>query len=181
MGLCGKCKVIRTKDEQMQQMLVEQALPCDVRATASGNPAQPSRRPARGVMVNLAESPLGWLKVRGKISDRQFAAGETLRQDYERAQLGPRVTMCWNGAPLDGNRRGPRDPAAATDGMIAAKARFMAAIDQAGPGLSDILWRVICAGEALPFAEKRLGWPTRAGRLVLTLALDRVADYYHIR
>jgi hypothetical protein len=48
----------------------------------------------------------------------------------------------------------------------------------AGPGLSDILWRVVCAGEGVPDAEKALGWPARAGRLVLILALDRVATYY---
>jgi hypothetical protein len=29
-------------------------------------------------------------------------------------------------------------------------------------------------------AETALGWPARAGKLVLTLALDRVADYYQI-
>jgi hypothetical protein len=30
-------------------------------------------------------------------------------------------------------------------------------------------------------AESSLGWPARAGKLVLVLALDRVADYYRIR
>ncbi|MEO8724228.1 MAG: DUF6456 domain-containing protein, partial [Sphingobium sp.] len=45
---------------------------------------------------------------------------------------------------------------------------------------SDILWRVVCAGEGLSAAEQALGWPTRAGKLVLTLALDRVADYYRM-
>ena len=52
------------------------------------------------------------------------------------------------------------------------------ALAAAGPGLADVLWRVICAGETLPVAEKGLGWPARAGRLVLTLALDRVAAHY---
>jgi Domain of unknown function (DUF6456) len=32
----------------------------------------------------------------------------------------------------------------------------------------------------VPVAEKNLGWPSRSGRLVLALALDRVADYYRI-
>jgi hypothetical protein len=47
--------------------------------------------------------------------------------------------------------------------------------------LSDILWRVVCAGEGMREAETALGWPARAGKLVLTLALDRVAAYYRIR
>ena len=33
----------------------------------------------------------------------------------------------------------------------------------------------------LPVAEKALQWPARSGKLVLKLALDRVADFYRIR
>jgi hypothetical protein len=55
-----------------------------------------------------------------------------------------------------------------------------AAMTAAGPGLKDILWRVICACEGLAAAETALGWPARAGKLVLGLALDRVADFYRI-
>jgi hypothetical protein len=62
--------------------------------------------------------------------------------------------------------------------QIAAKRRFDAAVAAAGPGLADILWRVVCAGEGLSLAEKGLGWPARAGKLVLGLALDRVASHY---
>ena len=51
---------------------------------------------------------------------------------------------------------------------------------QAGRGLSDILWRAACAGESLAAAEKALAWPARSGKLVLGLALDRVADFYRI-
>jgi hypothetical protein len=29
-------------------------------------------------------------------------------------------------------------------------------------------------------AETALGWPARAGKLVLKMALDRVADYYRL-
>ena len=61
------------------------------------------------------------------------------------------------------------------------KARFDKAIASAGPGLADILWRIVCAGEGMREAETALGWPARAGKLVLTLALDRVAAFYRIR
>jgi hypothetical protein len=30
-------------------------------------------------------------------------------------------------------------------------------------------------------AETALGWPARAGKVVLTIALDRVGDFYRIR
>ncbi len=127
----------------------------------------------RSVAVNLAESPLGWLRSRALVDARQFEAGERLRADYEMAALGPRVTMRW-AARVDGGAAG-LDPTLA---QIAAKRRFDAAMEGVGRGLRDILWRVVCAGEGLPVAEKALGWPQRAGRIVLTLALDRLGDHY---
>jgi len=128
----------------------------------------------RTVTVNLAESPLGWLRSRGLVDARQFEAGERLRADYERAALSPSVTMRWE-ARVDGGGGDALDPATA---QIAAKRRFDAALDGAGRGLNDVLWRVICAGEGLPDAERGLGWPQRSGRVVLTIALDRLADHY---
>ena len=130
----------------------------------------------RSVTVNLAESPLGWLRARGLVDARQFEAGERLRGDYEVASLGPQVTMRWR-ERVDGGGGDALDPTLA---HISAKRRFDAATAAAGPGLADILWRVVCAGEGLPAAEKELGWPARAGRLVLTLALDRLADHYRL-
>ena len=138
-------------------------------------------RTIRSVTVNVTESPLGWLFVRGLISRRQFDAGERLRTDWERAQLAPRVTMAWDSAPVDRGRGGSAGQADLSGAQIDAKRRFDDAIAAAGPGLSDILWRIVCAGEGMRDAETALGWPARAGRLVLTLALDRVANYYRIR
>ncbi|NLS29316.1 hypothetical protein S2M10_43390 [Sphingomonas sp. S2M10] len=141
-------------------------------------------RPAgrgRCVTVNAAESPLDWLRARGHVDARQYEAGERLRGDYEMAALGPRVTMRWDQAPREGGRRATPEPLDPTLAQIAAKRRFDAAVAAVGGGLSDILWRVVCAGEGLSAAEKGLGWPARAGKLVLCLALDRVADHYQLR
>jgi hypothetical protein len=135
----------------------------------------------RSVTVNLAESPLTWLRARGHVSARQYEAGERVRADYEMAALGPRVTMRWDAAPSARGRRGPSKGLDPTLAQISAKRRFEAAVAAAGPGLSDILWRVVCAGEGLVAAEKALGWPSRAGKLVLGLALDRIADHYELK
>ena len=138
-------------------------------------------RGSRSVTVNAAESPLGWLLARGLVSQRQYDAGERLRADWERAQLAPRVTMAWDSAPV-ARARGASAAAPDLNGAhLDAKRRFNAAVECAGPGLSDILWRVVCAGEGMRDAETALGWPARAGKLVLSLALDRVADYYRLR
>ena len=137
-------------------------------------------RVTRTVTVNIAESPLGWLFARGLVTHRQFEAGERLRMDWERAQLSPRVTMAWDAAPVAGGRGGSVSGPDLTGAQIDARRRFDAAVESAGPGLADILWRVVCAGEGMREAETALGWPARAGKLVLTFALDRVADYYRI-
>ena len=130
------------------------------------------------VTVNLAESPLAWLARRGHLTVVQLQAGERLRTDFMRAGQAPRVTMRWDATP--GTRgAGPamHDPTTAT---IAAKARFEAAVAAAGPGLSDILWRVVCNGDGLETAERAMGWPARAGKLVLVLALDRLVTHYRL-
>ena len=137
-------------------------------------------RPARSVTVNLAESPLGWLFSRGLISTVQYDAGERLRGDWERAQLAPRVTMTWDAAPIARSRGGNSPTSNPSDAQLDARRRFDAALAEAGPGLADILWRIVCSGEGMRDAETALGWPARAGRLVLTLALDRVARFYRI-
>lgn len=135
----------------------------------------------RRVQVNLAESPLGWLKARGLVTRRQYDAGEKLRADWERAGLGAHVTMRWDAAATP-SRAARSAPAALDPGLagIAARDRLNGALAAAGPGLKDILWRVVCACEGLSAAESALGWPCRAGKLVLCFALDRVADYYRL-
>jgi len=107
------------------------------------------------------ESPLGWLLSRGHLSRRQYDAGERLRLDYERSALAPRVTMGGDSAPVARSRGGKSFRPEVILAKIDARGRFDEAIAAAGSGLSDSLWR--------------------SGKLVLTIALDRVADYYRIR
>jgi len=156
----------------MKQQLVEREL-TEEGPRRSGGVAK--RR--RSVTVNLAESPLSWLHARGHLDDRLFDAGERLRADYERACIAPSITMRWDPVRIKGGGAAGLTP---TERQIAARARFDGAIAAAGRGLADILWRVVCAGEGLPFAEKALEWPARSGKLVLKLALDRVADFYRV-
>ena len=144
-------------------------------------PASTNARPIRSVTVNMTESPLGWLFSRGLVTQRQYDAGERLRADWDRGQLAPRVTMAWDAAPVARGRSGSAGQPDLTGAQIDARSRFNHAIASAGPGLADILWRIVCAGEGMRDAETALGWPARAGKLVLTLALDRIADYYRVR
>jgi hypothetical protein len=165
---------MRVAGPKENRLLEERPLPRD------GQERGGTRKAARSVMVNLAESPLGWLLARGMVSRRQYDAGERLRSDWERAQLGPAVTMRWDAPPTGRVARGAPiedDPSTA---QVAAKLRFDKAVEAVGEGLSDILWRIVCAGEGMRDSEVALGWPARSGRVVLGLALDRLADYYRL-
>lgn len=155
----------------MRRQLVEREL------TPEGPGSKPPQRGRRSVTVNLSESPLTWLHSRGHLSDVQLAAGEALRRDWERAQLSPGVTMRWDPVRVSGTAERGLNP---TERQLSARARFDGAVAAAGPGLADILWRVVCAGESLPVAERALAWPVRSGKLVLGLALDRVAGFYRL-
>ncbi len=149
-------------------------------------PAELGGNAARGdkVVVNRAESPLGWLRHRrdraGRpfLSGAQFEAGEALRRDFEIAGMSPRVTTDLSGR-VAGDATGVRpDRMSPTELQLAAKQRFDRAYDFVGPGLDDVLVRVCCFLEGIESVEKALGWPSRSGKLVLTLALDRLARHY---
>ncbi len=140
----------------------------------------------RPVLVNEAESPLGWLKSRkdrnGRplITEEQYQAGERLRADYWFAHLTPRVTSNWSAcAPSERSRRGaPSNAAALRDDVIAAKERVLRALMAVGPEVSGVLVDICCELKGLEEAEKENGWPQRAGKVVLQIALTRLARHY---
>ena len=165
------------------RMLVERPLPQDGRlrtdAAASNRPARAARL-ARSVTVNVKESPLSWLHARGHITPRHFDAGEALRRDYELAQLAPCTTMQWDAPPQGKVARNAPIGLSPSEVQLAAKQRFDDAMRVLGSGLDDIAWRVLCAGEGLKGAEQEMGWLSRSGKVVLLLALDRLADHYRL-
>jgi len=133
--------------------------------------------------VNLAETPLGWLRCRkgadGKalISEAQFEAGERLRADFTAAQMTPRVTADWS-MPLDASHTNAGDRMDVSERAIAARQRFYRAVDAVGPGLAEPLIDVCCYLNGIKDAERRMGWPQRSGKVVLAIALERLADHY---
>ena len=131
---------------------------------------------------NLAESPLTLLaRKKDKagvyyLSEELLAAGERLREDFEQAQLGPRVAQNWDRFLTGGGTSWNSD--AACSGPSGARERVSFALHVMGPGLADVALRVCCFLEGLEKAEKRLGWSARSGKVVLKIALQRLADHY---
>lgn len=159
------------------------------RFQAGEAPAQPSERrfdddEARGTRPVTVESPVTALARRRDKEGNPFltpdlvAAAERLREDFEAAQTGPRVTQDWERlltGPLrsSGPGRGPD-----LRGASGAKARVVAALEELGPGLADMALRCCCFMEGLETAERRLGWSARSGKIVLRIALLRLLRHY---
>lgn len=135
----------------------------------------------RRMRVNLAESPLQVLARRSGANGQPFlspgmvAAGERLREDFELAQMGPRVTQNWEGFLTAGIDTGTHG---FSGGSGSARERVAAALRELGPELGDVAMRVCCFLEGFEMTERRLGWPARSGKLGLRLALIRLERHY---
>jgi hypothetical protein len=138
--------------------------------------------------VNRDESPLSWLRRRtdkhGRplISATEYEAGERLRADFWLAQLTPRVTASWSKtAPVRRHRRSaPSADRDLADHVIAARERVRRALGAVGPELAGVLIDVCGHLQGLEQVERAAGWPQRAGKVILQLALQRLARHYGI-
>lgn len=139
------------------------------------------------VEYNEAETSLVWLSRRkganGKslLNDEQVEAGERLRRDFTIANMNARTTADWSFV-LSGNARGqrPRDPAELTDMALAARERLARAFEAVGDGLVSVLVEACCNQCGLEEIERSFGWPQRSAKVVLQIALDRLAKHYGI-
>lgn len=128
------------------------------------------------VTVNTAESPLARLKARGLVDGVQFAAGEKLRRDFTLAQLTPRMGVNWEAPVVSGSRGAGTD--SISEIAMAARQRLNRALAAMGPELAHLLFDVCCHLMVLEVAEDTRGWAKRSGRVVLKIALDRLAAHY---
>lgn len=134
--------------------------------------------------MNMAESPLGVLARRRDANGAPFltpdlvAAGERLREDFELAQMGPRVAQNWERFLTGGGDRGQYHETSLGGGSERARERVAAALRDLGPGLGDMVLRCCCFLEGLEAAERRLGWSARSGKIVLRIALMRLKRHY---
>ena len=138
----------------------------------------------RRVRHNLAESPVTVLGRRREKDGRPFLepalveAAERLREDFELAQMGPRVAQNWERFLTAGDRGGFAIDAGLAQGPKAARDRVAAALRDLGPGLGDVALRVCCFLEGIEAAEQRMGWAARSGKIVLRIALQRLRRHF---
>ena len=136
----------------------------------------------RGIRYNAAESPLLALSRRKDKDGTPFlapefvAAGERLREDFELAQLGPRVAQNWDRFLTGGGSGefGSGDGG----GSDKARDRVAKALGDLGSGLGDVVLRCCCFLEGMEAVERRMGWSARSGKIVLRIALMRLKSHY---
>lgn len=138
----------------------------------------------RRVRYGTAESPVLMLARRKDKDGKPFlaadlvAAAERLREDFELAQMGPRVTLNWDRFLTGSDRGGAKADAGQAEGPKTARDRVSMALRDLGPGLGDMVLRCCCLLEGLEVAEKRMGWSARSGKIVLRIALQRLRRHY---
>lgn len=136
------------------------------------------------VVVDENESPLAWLaRRRGRdgrvmIEPHQLQAGERLRAEFTRAHLMPRTTSNWSNPVPSGRRPSGHQESFLVDAVIAARQHVRHALNAVGPEFSGLLVDVCCFLKRLDVAERERGWPTRSAKIVLQLALERLARHY---
>ena len=135
------------------------------------------------VLRDGGESPLAWLRRRKDatgqplIGAAAFSAGERFRADLTLARTLPRVTADWSGIGGTG-RSHSTGPELMLDRVLAARQRIDAAAKAVGPELAGLLIDVCGFLKGLEDVERERRWPARSAKVVLGIALDRLATHY---
>lgn len=141
-------------------------------------------------LLNNDESPLSRLSCLrmpdGKpyIGVHELAAGEKLRRDFEKSCMTAKTTARYDASSVSGDRHWQMSDnamARLSDAAIDARQRLHKALDAVGPELSSILYHVCCMAGGIEQAEQRLELPRRTGKIILVLALTRLARHYGLK
>lgn len=130
---------------------------------------------------DIAESPILWLyrrkdaNGRRLIGEAMFAAGERLRSDFTFGNMTPRVTLNWSPAVSASRKPDGGEP---SENALAARQRVRRALERVGPELSGVLIDVCCFLKRLEDVERDHAWPARSAKVILMLALSRLARHY---
>ncbi|WP_068081390.1 DUF6456 domain-containing protein [Polycladidibacter stylochi] len=171
--------------------------------SAKGTPAQSANKPAippkkhkqslqKANEKNRAEnaspvakepqdSPLHWLATRrGKsgepfISSAQFMAAERLHNDFVYGDMAAyaKLNLTNLSAPSTRNRDLEK-----IESVSDARERVRKALKFVGPELSGVLIDICCYWKGLRQVEKEHAWPERSAKVILKIALERLANYY---
>lgn len=173
--------------EDIGQGCAEEAAPFAAQHRLWGEREIATSDAPRRQRYNMAESPVAVLGRRREkdgtpfLSAELVEAAERLREDFELAQMGPRVTQNWERFLTAGERGSFQPSKDMGGGSSQARERVALALAELGPGLGDVALRVCCFLEGVEAAERRMGWASRSGKIVLRIALMRLRRHYDER
>jgi hypothetical protein len=141
----------------------------------------PATRRAR---YSTFETPVAVLARRRDKSGTPFLApaltqaADRLREDFAMAQLDVLPIMSADRLIRDLLERSLPGPNIAPPGTSAARRRVLGALQDLGPGLSDMVLRCCCYLEGVESAEQAMNWCARSGKIVLRIGLQRLKLHY---
>ena len=183
-GRAALKRMLDAEDSRRQAGLAEAATPFADQHRIWGERQIDHGDGPRRTRFNLAESPVAVLGRRRDKDGKLFLdaplveAAERLREDFELAQMGPRIAQNWEKFLTGGDRGSFRADSGLAEGPARARERVAAALRDLGPGLGDVALRVCCFLEGIEAAERRMGWAARSGKIVLRIALMRLRRHY---
>jgi hypothetical protein len=140
-------------------------------------PKAPTRHPAEIRRVEGNRRP-------ATQPSHQMEAAERLAEDFLTGQMSARITSNWDRVALGALPDGARHPSGRglelSDRVSSAQERVRRALADAGPEFADPLIDLVCFETGIEDYERKRGWPRRSAKLVLGLALDRLARHYGI-
>lgn len=177
-------KRMTDEDDRNRGGMAESAAPFADQHRSWDDRGVPGDDGPRKIRYSMPESPVALLGRRRDKDGKLFleaelvVAAERLREDFELAQMGPRVAQNWDRFLTGNDKSSFRGDAGGAEGPRAARDRVAAALRDLGPGLGDMVLRCCCYLEGLEVAEKRMGWSARSGKIVLRIALQRLRRHY---
>ena len=177
-------KRMTDEDDRNRGGMAESAAPFADQHRSWDDRGVPGDDGPRKIRYSMPESPVALLGRRRDKDGKLFleaelvVAAERLREDFELAQMGPRVAQNWDRFLTGNDKSSFRGDAGGAEGPRAARDRVAAALRDLGPGLGDMVLRCCCYLEGLEVAEKRMGWSARSGKIVLWIALQRLRRHY---
>lgn len=115
------------------------------------------------------------------LNENHVRAGQKLFEQFAHANLQPSITMNWeklSSAP-QAHYTGGKDCGFSEKTYIARRELYQS-LESIGAEFAAILVEVCLFGHGLEATEKAMKWPARSGKLLLTMALDRLAEHYQL-
>ncbi|MCJ8323087.1 MAG: hypothetical protein HRU29_03320 [Rhizobiales bacterium] len=114
------------------------------------------------------------------LSQEHLQAGQKLFGFFAKSKLQPNVTMNWEriaSAPQP-HYTGQQTQTGFAEATYMARKQLYEGLAHVGEEYAAILVEICLFGNGLEATEKSFNWPARSGKLMLTMALDKLVSYY---